>query len=167
MGNLKDVTDFLNDVSGIRGLDLLTSLAPSNVNKICDELINKKVAELSDKYPNLESPEKEYLASIKNFYGLGQKNKYYYSEIEKGKISLDTSLKKFYDDGDISYRTYNYISKAGDVEYLGELVKYSEKDLLKFRNIGAKCVGEIKKILSKEGYNLGMDINYVRPENRK
>jgi DNA-directed RNA polymerase alpha subunit len=165
MTNSKDITKFLQDVSVIREFhlkNLSTTFTPDAKKKL-DVFVKGEITELSDKYPNLESPEKEYLESIKNFYGLGDnKNKYDYSEIEKGKTPLDTPITEF----DFTVRALNSLKRT-DIGYLGEVVQIKKSQFLKFRYCGAKTLKDIEKVVSKEGYKLGMDIDYVKPEDRK
>jgi len=168
MGNSKDITKFLGEVSAIREFDLETSfIVTPDAKRLRDEKLKDEVTKLLDIYPNLKSPEKEYLESMKNFYLSGdKKTKFDYSEIEKGKTSLDTPIMKFYNDSELTTRPF-YRLKANEIDYLGELVQSKEKNLLGIRNFGEKSLKEVKEIVSKAGYTLGMDINYVRPENRK
>lgn len=163
MTNLEEITKFLEDTKAIREFDLESSLMESTgAKKIREKTIYTEMSLLMKKYSNLGSPEKEYLESLKNFYRF---NKFDYSEIEKGKTPLDTPLSMLFLNYD-SPRAINCL-KTGDIEYLGELVQYNEKDLFKnLRNFGKKSLSEVKEVVSKAGYTLGMDINYVRPEKR-
>lgn len=105
----QDITNFLKEISEIREFDLETSLISGGAKKIRDETIKSKIIELSNKYPNLESPEKEYLDSLNNFYGVGDKKKYDYGEIEKGKTPLDTPIAQF----DFTFKTNNGLMNNG------------------------------------------------------
>jgi DNA-directed RNA polymerase alpha subunit len=161
MANSKDLTKkFLEDVSAIRAFDLETSSlsVPDKLKDLRVDLIKDEVKGLSDKYPTLESPEKEYLESLRGFYG----TKFDYSEIEKGKLSLDTPIT----DLDFTVRALNSL-KRSEIDYLGEVVQTKKSQFLKFRYCGAKTLKDIEKVVSKEGYKLGMDIDYVKPEDRK
>lgn len=164
MANLKDITKFLEEVSAIRAFDLKTSfIATPDAKRLRDEELKDSVTELLEIYPDLESPEREYLESMKNFYGLSQKNNWDYSAIEKGRTSLDAPITEL----DFTVRALNALEGA-EIDYLGTLLKYSDKDLFKFRKFGNKTVEDVKEGVSKLGYRLGMKkINYVRPEDRK
>ena len=54
----------------------------------------------------------------------------------------------------LSVRTDNVLSRIG-IENIGDLAMWSEKDLLKNRNFGAKSLREVKLLLSK--YNLELN----------
>ena len=168
MTNLKDITKFLKEVSAIREFDLETSFINTpDAKRLRDEKLKDEVTKLLDIYPNLKSPEKEYLESLKNFYELSdKKTKFDYSEIEKGKTSLDTPITQFFDNCDMTVRTYDCL-RVNEIEYLGELVQSKEKNLLRVRNFGKKSLKEVNTLVTKEGYSLEMNIDYVRPENRK
>jgi DNA-directed RNA polymerase alpha subunit len=168
MANSNDITrKFLDDIFNIRMVESETASLSHNVRKIVKDGIKSRINELSIEYSKLESPEKEYLESVKSFYGvIENKNKYDYSQIEKGKLSLDTPLHKFRSKNLMSVRSNNCL-RAEDIKYLGELIQWTENDLLKIRNFGKMSLDEVKKLVSQEGYSLGIDINYVRPEERK
>ncbi len=55
---------------------------------------------------------------------------------------------------DLSVRSYNCLRKNG-IEAVEQLVRCSEKDLLKIRNFGQKSMEEIKEKLSRLGLSLG------------
>jgi DNA-directed RNA polymerase subunit alpha len=59
---------------------------------------------------------------------------------------------------DLSVRALNCL-KAAEVETLGDLVKFSKNDLLKFRNFGKKSLTELDALLSHNKLNFGMDIS--------
>ena len=60
-------------------------------------------------------------------------------------------------DMDLSVRALNCL-KAAELETLGELVKFSKNDLLKFRNFGKKSLTELDALLDKHKLTFGMDI---------
>ena len=57
---------------------------------------------------------------------------------------------------DVSTRTYFLISQTYFKKplTLGTIIQYSEKELLRFRNVGRKTVAEVKEILAKYGLKL-------------
>jgi len=61
-------------------------------------------------------------------------------------------------DMDLSVRALNCL-KAAELETLGELVRYSRPDLLKFRNFGKKSLTELDALLEKNKLTFGMDIS--------
>lgn len=57
-----------------------------------------------------------------------------------------------------SVRTHARLTKYGDIIYIGDLVHWTAKDLLKEKNFGPKSLKEIEEFLSKKGLSLGMEI---------
>ena len=64
-------------------------------------------------------------------------------------------LSKPIDDCGLSVRSINSL-KNSSISTLGDLVTYSEDDLLKVKNVGEKALGEIAEMLRREGLNFGM-----------
>ena len=60
-------------------------------------------------------------------------------------------------DMDLSVRALNCL-KAAELETLGELVKFTRNDLLKFRNFGKKSLTELDALLEKNKLSFGMEI---------
>ena len=60
-------------------------------------------------------------------------------------------------DMDLSVRALNCL-KAAEVDTLGDLVKFSKNDLLKFRNFGKKSLTELDHLLESLKLNFGMDV---------
>jgi DNA-directed RNA polymerase subunit alpha len=68
---------------------------------------------------------------------------------------LAASLARSIDDLGLSVRSVNSL-KNSNIRTLGDLVQYSESDLLKVKNVGEKALGEIADLLRREGLNFGM-----------
>ncbi len=68
-------------------------------------------------------------------------------------LKKDKVLEYRTDDLDFSVRTYNCLRKA-HVETLGELVQYSEADLLGIRNFGRKSLNEVLEKLASFGLKM-------------
>jgi DNA-directed RNA polymerase subunit alpha len=67
------------------------------------------------------------------------------------------------EDLELSGRAYNCLKSVG-INYVGELVKYTEAELLKLRSFGKKSLDEIVEKLSQYNLRLGMkDINWKPP----
>ncbi len=60
-------------------------------------------------------------------------------------------------DFDLSVRALNSLYPR-DIKTLGDLVTYTENDLLKFRGFGRKCVNEVEDLLKSENLRLGMKL---------
>jgi DNA-directed RNA polymerase subunit alpha len=65
-------------------------------------------------------------------------------------------LTKPIDDCGLSVRSINSL-KNSSISTLGDLVTFSEDDLLKVKNVGEKALGEIAEMLRREGLNFGME----------
>ncbi len=72
-----------------------------------------------------------------------------------GADGLGASLARSIDDLGLSVRSVNSL-KNSNIRTLGDLVQYSETDLLKVKNVGEKALGEIADLLRREGLNFGM-----------
>jgi DNA-directed RNA polymerase subunit alpha len=57
----------------------------------------------------------------------------------------------------ISVRTCNCLH-AADIDTVGDLIRYTANDLLKFRNMGKKSLDEIYEFLASKNLTLGTDI---------
>ncbi len=73
---------------------------------------------------------------------------------------LAGSLARSIDDLGLSVRSVNSL-KNSNIRTLGDLVQYSEGDLLKVKNVGEKALGEIAELLRREGLNFAMGIEEV------
>jgi len=78
-------------------------------------------------------------------------------EFDEELLKMRQLLKTRLIDMDLSVRALNCL-KAAEVDTLGDLVKYTKNDLLKFRNFGKKSLTELDELLSKLNLNFGMDI---------
>ncbi len=72
-----------------------------------------------------------------------------------GSDGLKASLERSIDDLGLSVRSVNSL-KNSNIRTLGDLVQYTETDLLKVKNVGEKALGEIADLLRREGLNFGM-----------
>lgn len=78
-------------------------------------------------------------------------------------FDVDPILMRSVDDLELTVRSANCL-KAQNVLLLGDLVQFSESDLLKVPNLGRKSLNEIKAILAERGLTLGMRIENWPPE---
>lgn len=65
------------------------------------------------------------------------------------KSILDTTI----DELELSVRSYNCLKRA-NIQSVGELIKYSEEDIMNVRNFGKKSLDEIKEKLTEMGLSL-------------
>jgi DNA-directed RNA polymerase subunit alpha len=77
-------------------------------------------------------------------------------ETEKLKELLNRSVEEL----ELSVRSSNCLRRA-NIKTLGELVRRSEQDMLKYRNFGKQSLKEISEILAGMGLHLGMDVEAI------
>lgn len=77
-------------------------------------------------------------------------------EKEEGRLQklLGTSI----DEIELSVRSSNCIQRA-NIKAIGDLVRKTEPEMLKYRNFGKKSLNEIKKVLADLGLSLGMNVD--------
>ena len=82
--------------------------------------------------------------------------KYIKHEIKliKGKL-LNKNLFRKVDDFETSLRVINFF-KNDNINYIGDLVQFSEGEVLRTPNFGRKSLNEVKGILNKMSLYLGM-----------
>lgn len=66
------------------------------------------------------------------------------------------------DDLELTVRSANCL-KAENIYYIGDLIRRTEKDLLKTPNLGKKSLTEIKDVLAQRGLSLGMQVENWPP----
>jgi DNA-directed RNA polymerase subunit alpha len=66
---------------------------------------------------------------------------------------------------ELSVRSANCLREA-KIQTLGDMVKKSEGDMLKYRNFGKKSLTEIKEILDTMGLHFGMKVEEMLKENK-
>ncbi len=79
-------------------------------------------------------------------------------EFDEEVLHMRQLLKSKLVDMDLSVRALNCL-KSAEVETLGELVKFNNNDLLKFRNFGKKSLTELDELLASLNLSFGMDIS--------
>ncbi|MDR0481055.1 MAG: DNA-directed RNA polymerase subunit alpha [Gallionellaceae bacterium] len=68
---------------------------------------------------------------------------------------VDPMLLRPVDDLELTPRSSNCL-KAQSIHYIGDLIQYTETDLLRTPNLGRKSLNEIKQVLAEHGLSLGM-----------
>ena len=81
--------------------------------------------------------------------------------VEQG---LNAVLLKKVDELELSVRSANCL-KNDNIYYIGDLIKKSEREMLRTPNFGRKSLNEIKAVLANMGLKLGMEISEWPPEN--
>ena len=75
--------------------------------------------------------------------------------------NIDPILLKPIDDLELTVRSSNCL-RAENIKYLGDLVQYTESQLMKIPNLGKKSLNEIKQILIGNNLSLGVQIDNFR-----
>jgi DNA-directed RNA polymerase subunit alpha len=70
---------------------------------------------------------------------------------------LGDLLSKPIDECGLSVRSLNSL-KNSSISTLGDLVRYTEDEMLKVKNVGEKALGEIAEMLRHEGLSFGMEV---------
>jgi DNA-directed RNA polymerase subunit alpha len=80
-------------------------------------------------------------------------------EVDDEWIRIHDLLKKSVDELELSVRSSNCLRNA-EIKSIGDLVRKTESDMLKFRNFGRKSLKEISDILGSMGLHFGMDVDF-------
>ncbi len=80
-------------------------------------------------------------------------------EVDEEWIRIHELLKRSVDELELSVRSSNCLRNA-DIKTIGDLVRKTESEMLKFRNFGRKSLKEISDILTSMGLHFGMDVDY-------
>jgi DNA-directed RNA polymerase subunit alpha len=88
-------------------------------------------------------------------------------ELEKLKEILNRSVEEM----ELSVRSSNCLRRA-NIKTLGDLVRRTEQDMLKYRNFGKQSLKEIGEILNGMSLYLGMDVEAIlggkdKPEDKE
>lgn len=79
---------------------------------------------------------------------------------------IDPILLRPVDDLELTPRSSNCL-KAQSIHYIGDLIQYSETDLLRTPNLGRKSLNEIKQVLAEHNLSLGMKLENWPPVTEK
>jgi DNA-directed RNA polymerase subunit alpha len=86
-------------------------------------------------------------------------------EVDEEWIRIHDLLKRNVEELELSVRSSNCLRTA-EIKTIGDLVKKTESEMLKFRNFGRKSLKEISDILSSMGLHFGMDVDYYMDKRR-
>ena len=84
-------------------------------------------------------------------------------EISEEKERMRELLARSVDELELSVRSNNCL-KMANIKTLGDLVRRSESEMLKYKNFGRKSLREISEILEGMGLQFGMDITPYKQE---
>lgn len=97
-----------------------------------------------------------------------------FAELDESQLRLDAigspkqevADQRFYEPLDVLDLNVRYVNnlKQENIFYVGELVKMTEKELLKTPRLGRKSVDEIKLVLAQNNLELGMEIGEFEPD---
>jgi hypothetical protein len=80
--------------------------------------------------------------------------------IDEDRLRLIEVLNHSVEELELSVRSSNCLRDA-DIRTLGDLVRKSEAEMLKYRNFGRKSLQELVDILSDMGLHFGMDVDSI------
>ncbi len=86
-------------------------------------------------------------------------------EVDDEWIRIHDLLRKSVDELELSVRSSNCLRNA-EIKTIGDLVRKTESDMLKFRNFGRKSLKEISDILASMGLHFGMDVDFYMDEKK-
>lgn len=134
----------------------LLSLEKLNVGAIyfdCMEKLKQKALLAHDEYfllRNVQQENNSLKRKIKNLQKLLEND----SPAQKLKVGKNILKKKFFElDRDFDFRTAAALTQAG-IPTFGDVILYSEADLLRLRNMGTKSVNWLKAYLEKLNLSL-------------
>lgn len=73
-------------------------------------------------------------------------------------LSVNQAALRPIDELELTVRSENCL-KSENIFYIGQLIRLSEKEMLRFPNLGRKSLEEIKEVLSSRGLSLGMELD--------
>lgn len=86
-------------------------------------------------------------------------------EVDDDWIRIHELLQRSVEELELSVRSSNCLRNA-NIKSIGDLVRKTESDMLKFRNFGRKSLKEISDILTSMGLHFGMDVDYFTDERK-
>jgi DNA-directed RNA polymerase subunit alpha len=86
-------------------------------------------------------------------------------EVDDEWVRIHDLLQRNVEELELSVRSSNCLRTA-EIKTIGDLVKKTESEMLKFRNFGRKSLKEISDILSSMGLHFGMDVDYYMDKRR-
>jgi DNA-directed RNA polymerase subunit alpha len=86
-------------------------------------------------------------------------------EVDDEWVRIHDLLQRNVEEMELSVRSSNCLRTA-EIKTIGDLVRKTESEMLKFRNFGRKSLKEISDILSSMGLHFGMDVDYYLDKRR-
>jgi DNA-directed RNA polymerase subunit alpha len=86
-------------------------------------------------------------------------------EIDDEWVRIHELLQRSVEELELSVRSSNCLRNA-NIKTIGDLVRKTESDMLKFRNFGRKSLKEISDILTSMGLHFGMDVDFYMDEKK-
>jgi DNA-directed RNA polymerase subunit alpha len=86
-------------------------------------------------------------------------------EVDDEWVRIHDLLQRNVEELELSVRSSNCLRTA-EIKTIGDLVKKTESEMLKFRNFGRKSLKEISDILSSMGLHFGMDVDFYMDKRR-
>jgi DNA-directed RNA polymerase subunit alpha len=83
--------------------------------------------------------------------------------VDEERSRLKEMLNRSVTELELSVRAVNCLEMA-DIKTIGDLVRKTDAEMLKYRNFGRKSLNEIKDVLSQMGISLGMDLRTLEDD---
>lgn len=87
-------------------------------------------------------------------------------EVDEETEALRKLLQTSVDELELSVRSSNCL-KAAKIKTLGDLVRKTESEMLKYRNFGKKSLAELAKVLEGYGLHFGTDVHKIMGESKE
>lgn len=78
-------------------------------------------------------------------------------EVDEDVLKMREKLERSVEELELSVRSSNCLRQA-EIRTIGDLVRKTEPEMLKYRNFGRKSLKEIQDVLQEMGLHLGMDV---------
>jgi DNA-directed RNA polymerase subunit alpha len=88
------------------------------------------------------------------------------SHSDEDTSKLREILEKGVDELELPSRAHNCL-KSANIHTLGDLVRNTESEMLKYKNFGKKSLDELKEILQGYGIDFGMDVDAIIGEKKE
>lgn len=79
-------------------------------------------------------------------------------EVDEGIVKMREKLERSVEELELSVRSSNCLRQA-EIRSIGDLVRKTEAEMLKYRNFGRKSLKEIQDVLQEMSLHLGMDVD--------
>jgi len=97
------------------------------------------------------------------FTGFGSRRPVEATPLDEERQRLKDLMTRSVNELELSVRAVNCLEMA-DIKTIGDLVRKTDAEMLKYRNFGRKSLNEIKEVLNSMGLSLGMDLSMLEDD---